>query len=60
MDAPARIPLKGGDEQDVFSQYARSVHCYTQRSGVCQAIKRKYNRRLRRIVRLVLRRPEEE
>lgn len=42
-----RIPLKGGDEQDVFSGW-RKVLCYTSRAGVCKAVKRKYNKRLRK------------
>lgn len=41
-----KIPMKGGDEQDVFSNWRR-VLCYTGRSGVCKAVKRRYNKRLR-------------
>jgi hypothetical protein len=43
-----RIPLKGGAEYDVFSGWRR-VLCYTSRSGVCSAIKRKYVKRLRQV-----------
>jgi len=53
-EPPKRIPLRGGSEYDVFSRYARSVHCYTQRSRVCQAVKRGYNRRFRRVVKAML------
>ena len=56
-EPPTRIPLAGGDEQDVFTR-ARRFYCYTQRPGVCARIKAKYNRRLRRIVRLILRRSD--
>lgn len=54
-DPPTRIQLSGGDEYDVFCRSARHAHCYTQRAGVCQAVKRKYNRRLRHIVKMILR-----
>lgn len=42
-----RIPMKGGDEQDVFSRW-RKVLCYTSRPGVCKSVKRKYNKRFRK------------
>lgn len=42
-----RIKLKGGDEFDVFSK-ARRVIIPLSRSGVCKAIKRKYNKRFRK------------
>jgi len=53
-DPPKRIPAINGCEQDVFTN-ARRFYCYTQRPGVCAHIKRGYQRRLRRITRLVLR-----
>lgn len=43
-----RIPLKGGAEQDVFGAW-RKVLCYTSRSGVCSAVKRKYAKRLQQV-----------
>lgn len=42
-----RVPLKGGDEQDVLTDWRR-WYTYTHRAGVCAAVKRRYNRRLRR------------
>jgi hypothetical protein len=38
---------KGGDEWDVLTR-ARRVYKYTQRPGVCRAVKQKFNRRVRR------------
>ena len=43
-----REPAKSGDEQDVLSRYARSIHKYTQRPRVCSKIKRAVRRRERR------------
>lgn len=43
------IPYNSGDEQDVFSPW-RHVFCYTARPGVCKAVKRAYNKRVRRVV----------
>jgi len=54
-DPPKRIPAINGSEQDVFTRRARRFYRYTQRPGVCAHIKRGYQRRLRRITRLVLR-----
>ena len=41
------VTLTTGAEHDVFSRWRRRF-CYTQRSGVCAAIKRQYRRRCRR------------
>lgn len=54
-EPPKRIPARGGTEQDVFSRYARSIHCYTKRAGVCRGAKRGYSRRLRRVAKALLR-----
>ncbi len=56
-DPPTRIPAKGGDEPDVFTGWRR-VMCWTQRAGACRSAKRSYNRRLRSLARLVLRRTD--
>lgn len=41
------IPLKGGDEQDALTGW-RHAYKYLERSKVRKAVKRKYNRRVRR------------
>lgn len=43
-----RIKLICGDEFDVLTK-ARKVYKYTQKSGVCKKVKRRYNRRFRQI-----------
>lgn len=48
-----RIPLKGGDEYDAFSKHGRKALCYLNKPGICKAIKRKYNRRFRRLARVI-------
>lgn len=53
-EPPVRIPLRGGDEHDVFSQRSRGIHCWTQRAGACRAAKRTYARRLRHIAKRIL------
>lgn len=58
-EPPKRIPLTSGEEQDVFTR-ARRIYTYTSRSGVCQAIKRQYSRRLRRLTRQILRQTDTE
>jgi len=40
-----RIPLKGGDEQDVLTPWRKVIN---KPSGVCKYIKHKYNKRLRK------------
>ncbi len=52
-EPPKRIPARGGGEMDAFSRW-RHVLCYMARPGVCQSMKRAYNRRLRRITRIIL------
>lgn len=39
---------KTGDEWDVFSRNARRILICTGRPGYCRAVKRKFNRRIRR------------
>jgi len=46
--AMKRIKLICGDEFDVLTK-ARKVYKYTQKSGVCKKVKRRYNRRFRQI-----------
>jgi hypothetical protein len=53
-DPPSRIPCRNGDEQDVFSRYARRIHRWTWRAGACRTAKRAYSRRLRSIARGML------
>ena len=45
------IRFKGGREEDVLTS-SRGVHCYASRAGVCKRIKRKYNRKIRRMMKL--------
>lgn len=45
-----RIPLICGDEYDVLTR-ARKFYIYLTKPGKCAAIKRKYNRRFRRVSR---------
>ncbi len=59
QEPPKRIPASGGDEQDVFS-YSRRYYPSLRRPGVCSAIKRKYNRRLRNLVRRILNREKQD
>ncbi len=47
------IRMKGGLEVDVFTGW-RKVLCYTQRAGVCKKAKRKYNKRVRKQIKLEL------
>jgi len=49
-----RGKIKGGGEWDVFTRWRRWM-CYTRRPGVCKAIKRKFNRRQRKLARAELR-----
>jgi len=49
-----REKLKSGEEWDVTSMRARKIYCYTQRAGVCKAVKTKLNRRARKEARLKL------
>ena len=49
-----RIPLKGGDEHDAFSKRGRRGNKHLARRGVTRWIKRKYNRRFRRMARLAI------
>ena len=39
--------VKDGGEQDIFTGW-RKMYKYTQRAGVCKAVKRRANRRERR------------
>ena len=41
------LPLIDGSEVDVFTAWRRLL-AYTQRAGVCKAVKRQYRRRCRR------------
>ena len=43
-----KIPLKGGDEFDAITT-ARKYYVYLTRSGVAKKIKKKYNKRFRRV-----------
>lgn len=43
------IPFKGGDEHDALSRTSKRYHKF--RSGARKAIKRGYNRRVRRLTR---------
>ena len=48
MKKNPRIPLKSGDEYDALTS-ARKFYCYLANSGVAKKIKRKYNKRFRKI-----------
>jgi len=43
-----KIPMKGGNEFDALTT-ARKYYVYLTRSGVAKKIKKKYNKRFRRI-----------
>lgn len=43
-----KIPLKGGHEFDALTT-ARKYYVYLTRSGVAKKIKKKYNKRFRRV-----------
>lgn len=47
MSTMKKIPLKGGVEYDVFSNWRKHL-CYTSKAGICKKIKRKYNKRFRK------------
>lgn len=49
--------FKGGGETDVFGR-ARRVYVWTQRAGVCKAVKGRANRRERREGKRAAREPE--
>jgi hypothetical protein len=51
---PVKIPLCGGDEEDVISRRSRRMLTSTKRPGVCRAPKRSYSRRLRKVARVAL------
>jgi len=53
-----RIPLKGGHEFDALTT-ARKYYVYLTRSGVAKAIKKKYNKRFRRVQKEELRKGDE-
>lgn len=46
------IRFKGCSEQDALTK-ARRAYCYTHRAGVCRRAKTRYNRRLRRVLRIL-------
>jgi len=48
MKKSPKIPLKGGDEYDALTS-ARKFYCYLTNSGVAKKIKRKYNKRFRKV-----------
>lgn len=48
MKKNPRIPLKSGDEYDALTS-ARKFYCYLANSGVAKKIKRKYNKRFRKV-----------
>ena len=48
MKKKPRIPLKSGDEYDALTS-ARKIYCYLANSGVAKKIKRKYNKRFRKV-----------
>lgn len=43
-----KIKTNEGDEYDAFG-YGRKLYCYLARSGVAKRIKRKYNKRFRKV-----------
>ncbi len=49
-----RGKLHGGTEWDVFTRW-RKVLCYTSRAGVCKTVKRAYNKRQRKLVKMEIR-----
>jgi hypothetical protein len=53
-----KIPMKGGDEFDALTT-ARKYYVYLTRSGVAKAIKKKYNKRFRRVQKEELRKGDE-
>ena len=46
-----RIKIKGGAEYDARTD-AKGLYCYLSRSGVAKKIKRGYNKRLRKHIKL--------
>lgn len=44
------IPMAGGDEYDVFTNW-RHVLCWCEKAGKIKRVKKRYNKRARRIVR---------
>lgn len=53
-----KIPMKGGDEFDAFEM--RKWYLYLTRSGVAKKIKKKYNKRFRRVQKEELRKGDDE
>ena len=54
-----RIPMKGGDEFDALTS-ARKFYVYLTRSGIAKAIKKKYNKRFRKIGKQEIQKGEDE
>lgn len=50
MSRRPRLPMISGDEVDAFSR--RSRHMVSWRPGVIPLIKRRYNKRVRRVAKL--------
>lgn len=48
MKKNPKIPLKGGDEYDALTS-ARKFYIYLTNSGVAKKMKKKYNKRFRKI-----------
>lgn len=51
--------LKQADEYDVLVGRLRHMLCYTQRAGVCSAVKRRVRRRARREAKDTIRRGDD-
>jgi len=52
--AMGRRPIKGWDEQDVYTGW-RKVYCWTKRAGAVKDVKRRTHRRERRTAKTKLR-----
>jgi hypothetical protein len=59
MKKKPKIPMKGGDEFDALTT-ARKFYMYLARSGVAKKIKKKYNKRFRKVQKEELRKGDDE
>jgi len=50
----SRPAPQGGEEEDVFSRRWRRMLCNLQHAGACKKVKRRANRRYRRVTRVQL------
>ncbi len=59
MKKKPKIPMKGGDEFDALTT-ARKFYVYLACSGVAKKIKKKYNKRFRKVQKEELRKGDDE